>query len=86
MQTSTITSKGQVTVPKDIRKSLGLEEGDEVMFIGFENRATIVPLGGHHLDSLYGILKHRKKAPLDLKKARQQYRRKIAQKIMNWEA
>ena len=29
---STVTSKGQVTIPKGIRESLGLKEGDSVLF------------------------------------------------------
>ena len=28
-----ITSKGQVTIPSDVRQQLGLREGDEVEFI-----------------------------------------------------
>ena len=29
---STITQKGQVTIPKDIRKKLDVKQGDEVVF------------------------------------------------------
>ena len=32
MPTSTMTSKGQVTIPVEIRKELGLEAGDKVSF------------------------------------------------------
>jgi len=34
--TSTISSKGQVTVPQEIRKRLGLEPGDRVEFVAEE--------------------------------------------------
>jgi AbrB family looped-hinge helix DNA binding protein len=37
-----ITSKGQVTVPIDVRQQLGLHEGDEVEFIVDGNSARIV--------------------------------------------
>lgn len=30
--TATLTSKGQVTIPKAVREILGLEEGDQVRF------------------------------------------------------
>jgi antitoxin PrlF len=30
--TSKITSKGQVTLPKEVRKSLGLEAGDRLVY------------------------------------------------------
>ena len=33
MQASTLTSKGQVTIPSDVRKQLGLQPGDRVGFI-----------------------------------------------------
>ena len=33
MQTSTLTSKGQVTIPANVRKQLGLHPGDLVVFI-----------------------------------------------------
>jgi AbrB family looped-hinge helix DNA binding protein len=32
---STISSKGQVTVPQEIRKRLGLEAGDRRLCVGF---------------------------------------------------
>lgn len=31
-QSATVTSKGQITIPVEIRKSLGLNEGDQVVF------------------------------------------------------
>jgi antitoxin PrlF len=31
-ETSTITSKGQTTVPKSVRQALGLSEGDQIAF------------------------------------------------------
>jgi AbrB family looped-hinge helix DNA binding protein len=33
MATSRVTSKGQTTIPKEIRKELGIEAGDRVVFI-----------------------------------------------------
>lgn len=39
---ATLTSKGQLTVPKGVRDALGLEEGDTVLFrVGEERTATI---------------------------------------------
>ena len=32
MASATITSKGQITIPKDIRSQLGLESGDRIAF------------------------------------------------------
>lgn len=36
-----ITTKGQITIPKDIRTSLDLKEGDRVIFAIEDGQATI---------------------------------------------
>jgi len=33
LSVSSVTSKGQVTIPKEIRDSLGIEKGDRVIFL-----------------------------------------------------
>ena len=40
---STISSKGQITVPQEIRKRLGLQPGDRVEFVVEEDRTVIRP-------------------------------------------
>jgi antitoxin PrlF len=41
--TSTISSKGQVTVPIEVRRRLGLKEGDRVEFVSEEGRTFLRP-------------------------------------------
>ncbi len=31
-QRATVTSKGQITIPAEIRRALGLQEGDQIVF------------------------------------------------------
>lgn len=38
---ATVTSKGQVTIPKQVREALGLAEGDQVLFRVEGQRATL---------------------------------------------
>lgn len=40
---STITRKGQVTIPKSIRESLDISQGDRVLFIQLGDKALMVP-------------------------------------------
>ncbi|MFY9683987.1 MAG: AbrB/MazE/SpoVT family DNA-binding domain-containing protein [Candidatus Sulfotelmatobacter sp.] len=41
---SRISSKGQITVPQEIRKRLGLRPGDRVEFVAEEDRTVIRPV------------------------------------------
>lgn len=38
---ATVTSKGQVTIPEQIRDALDLHAGDKVVFRAYEGRATL---------------------------------------------
>jgi len=42
-RSSTISSKGQITVPLEVRKRFGLNVGDRVEFVVDKDRTTIRP-------------------------------------------
>lgn len=42
MPASTITSKGQVTIPKAIRDALGVGPGDRVLFVRHDDGTVVV--------------------------------------------
>ena len=42
MNLARITAKGQITIPVEIRKSLGVKEGDKVVFIKGDNGIMLV--------------------------------------------
>ncbi len=42
MESSKVTSKGQITIPKTIREKLNLTEGDHVLFIDEGNGRVIM--------------------------------------------
>jgi AbrB family looped-hinge helix DNA binding protein len=44
--TSTVSSKGQVTIPLEVRKKLGLREGDKVEFVAEKGYFFIRPARG----------------------------------------
>lgn len=60
IQPTTITQKGQVTIPALIRKALGLNRGDQVKFtITRKKVVQIKPAKKFSIMSLYGSLKPR---------------------------
>jgi AbrB family looped-hinge helix DNA binding protein len=41
MEVAKITCRGQITIPIDIRKKLGVKEGDKIIFIEDGNRIVV---------------------------------------------
>lgn len=66
MPSSTITSKGQITVPKEIREHLKLKPGDRIDFV--KDRSGRISLKAINTDfmSMRGILKSKRKEPLSI--------------------
>jgi antitoxin PrlF len=56
MATATITSKGQVTIPAQVRIDMGLTAGDRVDFIRMEDGHYAVVPASHSIRSLKGIV------------------------------
>jgi len=60
MSTATITSKGQVTIPLEIRNNLGLNKGDKLDFTLSEGK-IVIETRAFHTSDLYGILQEKRK-------------------------
>jgi AbrB family looped-hinge helix DNA binding protein len=59
MASSTLTSKGQITIPREVRDRLGLREGDRVVFQFDEQGNLLLRQEAHRpLGRLPGLLKH----------------------------
>ncbi len=56
MTTATITSKGQITIPVDIRSALNLEAGDRIDFVIDESGKVIFMPITRDVSSLKGII------------------------------
>jgi AbrB family looped-hinge helix DNA binding protein len=61
MATATITSKGQITIPAQVRIDMGLTAGDRVDFIRMEDGHYAVVPASHSIRSLKGIVPHPRK-------------------------
>jgi len=57
MATATVTSKGQITIPIEVRKKLGLRPGDRVDFIEGENGVFILNPKKRSIMDLHGAIK-----------------------------
>jgi len=60
--TSTLTTKGQVTIPQDLRLMLGVQSGDQVFFESIPNQKTIKLKKAHSVvEELAGSLRSKVK-------------------------
>jgi len=76
--TATMTSKGQVTIPKAIREALGIHEKSRLMFVIEGDSARMVPIGGRTLMELAGSLPVQEPWP-GMAAAREAYRQELAE-------
>ena len=53
---TTITAKGQVTIPKAIREALQVDKGDRLLFVLEGDRLVLVPIRKRPLRELCGAL------------------------------
>lgn len=61
MPAATVTSKGQITLPKEIRDALSVHPGDRVMFWRNSQGQVVVEAETRSLMSLKGVLKGKRK-------------------------
>jgi antitoxin PrlF len=71
MSNATVTSKGQVTIPAEIRRSMSLVAGQQVVFTQLSDGTTVMRAKTRSIADSVGMLK-----PADRK-------RKVAVKDMN---
>lgn len=57
MSEATVTSKGQVTIPADIRRSLGLESQDRLSFTPMPDGTVVLRAKTQSVVALKGLLK-----------------------------
>jgi AbrB family looped-hinge helix DNA binding protein len=79
MVTSTVTRKGQVTIPKEIRDTLGLREGDRVFFVRRGEEIVLKVLRGNILELRRSV--KATKRPENFEKVREMTKRKVAAKV-----
>jgi antitoxin PrlF len=66
MPTATLTTKGQVTIPKEVREQLGVETGDRLSFLVQEDGTVIVKPITRHVQDLAGFLRRQGKRSVSI--------------------
>ena len=57
MNTGTLSAKGWVVIPQDLRERYGLKKGDKVHFIDYGGVVAIVPVSRNPVEEASGMLK-----------------------------
>jgi antitoxin PrlF len=66
MPTSTVTSKGQITLPKEVREKLHLQAGSRVDFVIEPSGRVIVKPLDSDFRSLRGMIRSKRKRPISI--------------------
>jgi AbrB family looped-hinge helix DNA binding protein len=81
---STISSKGQVTIPKKIRVFLKLGTYDKIVFIPLEEGKVLITSKQNPAKALFGMLKHRKLSkPVSIEEMKNSIRERRTKRGMN---
>ena len=62
MATATLTSKGQITIPVQVRTALGLDTGDRVEFVEMADGKFAIIAANHSVRDLKGLIRKPAKA------------------------
>lgn len=80
MPIALLTSKGQITVPKEVRKALNLKPSEKVIVVVEGDQAVLKPLKGNILDIGGSVKIPDNEKPVDFRKIREKVRKKVAEK------
>ena len=57
MSMATITSKGQITIPKKVREGLHVDAGDKIEFVKLQDNRYEIVAATRNIQQLKGIIK-----------------------------
>lgn len=78
MAEATVSGKGQITIPKSIRRLMGIKANDKVIFVPDGEQIILQPVKGELL-GLYGTVKHMG-PPIEYRKLRERAAAEMAKK------
>lgn len=60
MATATVNAKGQITIPAQLRSTLGLRPGDQIEFVDLENGQFAIVAVSYSVKRLKGMIRKSK--------------------------
>lgn len=60
-----LNTKGQITIPQQIRQQLGIQSGDEMEIRVEDTQLIIFPKPRHKIETIFGILKAKTSVSLE---------------------
>jgi antitoxin PrlF len=66
MPNATLTTKGQVTIPIQVRSALGLETGDRVEFVELEKGKFAIVAATRSVKDLKGVFRGKRRKPVSI--------------------
>jgi len=81
METSVLTSKGQLLIPRRLRKKYGIEAGVKVIFEETEGGVVIRPINEQYFKSFRGLLSSTGKLKEEMKAYKAEEKRLEERKI-----
>ena len=66
MAAATVTSKGQITIPVQVRTALGVGAGDRVEFVELEKGQFAIVAATRSIQELKGLFQGKRKKPVSI--------------------
>lgn len=77
MTMATITTKGQITIPKSVRDSLKLHSGDKIEFIVTDKMEAVMRPISKKVDEVFGILNRPGMKPVSVEEMNQMIKKRM---------
>ena len=81
MPISTLSEKGQLTIPIEVRKALKIHPSDKIMITLEKNYAILAPIKGNILDLGGSVKISEKEKPVNFKEVRKEVLKKVVKRI-----
>ncbi|RPJ01404.1 MAG: AbrB/MazE/SpoVT family DNA-binding domain-containing protein [Deltaproteobacteria bacterium] len=83
MPVALLTSKGQMTIPKEVREALNLKPSEKVVIIVDGDQAILKPIRGNLLDLGGSVRIPEQEKPIPFRKVRDKVRKAVAKRAAN---